>query len=65
MFTNSHLDDGNKAKKEPTKGEVLEGDAMVGATEVKQIAQRAKASTLMKKLKNEPITIEEKQIVDD
>ena len=38
---------------------------MVGATELKQLAQRAKASMLMKKLTNEPITFEEKKIVDD
>jgi hypothetical protein len=63
LFTDPHLDDGNKPNKESTGGEVLEGDAMVGATEVKQLDQRAK--TFMEKVTKVPITNEEKKIVDD
>jgi hypothetical protein len=63
LFTDSHLDEGNKLNKEPTGGEVPVGDAMVGATEVKQLAQRAK--TFMETVTKVPITNEEKKIVFD
>ena len=65
MITNPHLDGGNKPNKEPTKGEVPEGDATVGATEVKQLAQRAEAFTFMETLTKVPITNDEMKIVDD
>jgi hypothetical protein len=63
LFPNPLLDDGNQPNKEPTGGEVPVGDAMVGATEVKQLAQRAKK--LMETVTKVPITNEEKKIVDD
>jgi len=38
---------------------------MIGATDVKQLAQRAKAMTFMEKLTKVPITNDKMKIVDD